>query len=164
MNIKLILKKLYVNQIINNERKREEDIIMKDIPLNKRIPLTEAEKGEIHKMWGAFTNNISYKEFEVFKYFNGFDARYLSHNLYLPLIARTLNNFYYTKFFEDKGLSGHISSNVKFPESIVRCIDGEYYDADFKQISRSRAIDICKSAMDYGLIIKPSRESAGQSV
>lgn len=103
---------------------------------------------------------LSYKELEVYKYFNGFDPRYLGHNLYLPLIARRLNNYHYTKFFEDKGLLGHLSRTVEFPHCIVRCIDGEYYDDEFKQISKASAYDIV-SGHKGKLVFKLSRGSSG---
>lgn len=103
---------------------------------------------------------LSYKELEVYKHFNGFDPRYLGHNLYLPLVARRLNNYHYSKIFEDKKLLDHFSSEITAPIYLVRCIDGEYYNRGFEQISKNEARRIC---LDYegSMIIKPSRESSG---
>lgn len=111
-------------------------------------------------MVGGGYRQILFDELEVFKHFNGFDPRYLSHNFYLPLIARRLNNYHYTKFFEDKGLFGCFSSEIAAPKCIVRCIDGEYYDNRLEQLSRGEAERAC---LDFGgdIIIKPSRESSG---
>ena len=91
---------------------------------------------------------------------NGFDARYLSHDIYLPLVARKLNNYHYTKFFEDKGLLGtQQCEDLRFPYCYVRCIDGEYYDNSLKQISKQRAVDICLN--QEILVWKPGRNSSG---
>ena len=96
----------------------------------------------------------------MYKHFNGFDPRYLGHNLYLPLVARRLNNYHYTKFFEDKGLLGHLSTSVTFPHSIIRCVNGEYYDDSFRQISDNEAKEILKSYKGK-LVFKIARESSG---
>lgn len=91
---------------------------------------------------------------------NGFDARYLSHEIYLPLVARKLNNYHYTKFFEDKGLLGaQQCDDLRFPYCYVRCIDGEYYDNSLQQISKQRAVDICLN--QEVLVWKPGKNSSG---
>lgn len=102
----------------------------------------------------------SFKELEVFKHYNGFDSRYLSHYLYLPLVARKLNNYHYTKFFENKGLLDYLcKSRIRFPKSFVRRIDNEYYDSGMQQIDYS---DAMKNLADKDvLIVKDSVDSAG---
>ena len=113
------------------------------------------------QIWGGGVELTSFKELEVLKYFNGFDPRYVSHHMYLPLLSRRLNNYHYTKFFEDKGVLGKLSdSGIQFPYCLVRCIDGEFYDNYLHQISHEQAEKLC---LDYGqnLIFKISRESSG---
>ena len=105
-------------------------------------------------------NSLSYKELEYFKYYNGFDARYLSHRVYLPIVAHKLNDYKYTKILEHKSLLGYLAKGeLKFPYCYVRCINQEYYDNDMKQISRQEAIDIC--IKQESLIVKDSVDSAG---
>lgn len=84
----------------------------------------------------------------------------MGHNLYLPLVARRLNDYHYTKFFEDKGLFGRFSSEITTPICLVRCINGEYYNNDLKQISRDEAKEVCQG-YDGDIIVKPSRNSSG---
>ena len=161
--IKERIKRQILRNLINKERAREENIVMSQIPESVRTPLTEAEKYAVDEMWGKIMgggNSLSYNELEVYKFFNGFDPRYLGHNLYLPLVARRLNDYHYTKFFEDKGLFGRLSSEIIAPTCLVRCIDGEYYNNDLGQISESEAKRICQ---DYNgdIIVKPSRNSSG---
>lgn len=161
--IKERIKRQILRNLINKERAREENIVMSQIPESVRTPLTEAEKYAVDEMCGKIMgggNSLSYNELEVYKFFNGFDPRYLGHNLYLPLVARRLNDYHYTKFFEDKGLFGRLSSEIVAPTCLVRCIDGEYYNNDLGQISESEAKRICQ---DYNgdIIVKPSRNSSG---
>lgn len=102
----------------------------------------------------------SFKEFEVFKHYNGFDGRYLSHYLYLPLVARKLNNYRYTKFFENKGLLDYLcNSGIRFPKTFIRRIDNEYYDMQMQQITKGEAINILLDKNE--LIVKDSVDSAG---
>lgn len=149
MGMKGVMKKSLRNHYITKEREREEKIIMSAIPSDKKTPLTEREKREVNELWGSALlkylswngSGISYKELEVFKYFNGFDPRYIGHNLYLPLISRRLNDYHYTKFYEDKGILDSFSKTLKFPRCLCRCINGEFYDEALKQIPIASAIE-----------------------
>ena len=109
---------------------------------------------------GGVVRNISYREYEVFKRINGFDPNYLSHYIYLPLIARRINDYRFTKLFEHKSLLGHLSSDyINFPKCFVRCINSEYYTDDMQQISKEQAIELCSE--NEIIIIKDSVDSSG---
>lgn len=158
------IKHWYTNRTVRKERIHEEEIILNPIPAELRTPLTDEEKRKVDETWHSVcvggVRELSYKELEVFKYFNGFDQRYLGHNLYLPLIARRLNNYHYTKMFEDKSLLGHLSGFSGFPQCLVRCISGEYYNYRFEQISKAEACELI--CMHGGKVVfKVARESSG---
>lgn len=101
-----------------------------------------------------------FDELEVFKYFNGFDVRFFGHNLYLPLIARKLNDYHYTKIFEDKNLINRFSRVLKTPETVYMVIGGNYYNSNYKSIDKEQAMELCKK-QSTSLIIKPSVNSSG---
>ena len=156
--IKRALKRLYVEKQINKERNYESFLVLKNV--RGGVSLTDEEKKAVISLWGSIATPIKWDEYEVYKSINGFDARFLSHEIYLPLVARKLNNYHYTKFFEDKGLLGRLGScGLDFPYCCVRCIDGEYYDNSMSQLSDRQALDICLS--EDVLIWKPSRNSSG---
>lgn len=94
------------------------------------------------------------------KYFNGFDVGYIGFDQYLPLISRRLNDYYYTKFFENKGLVESFSKTIKMPQTICKAINGEYYDDCMHQIAAEEALRLCKESK-ADIIIKPSREGYG---
>lgn len=159
------LKAYYLQKLIDSERVREEQIVVRNFKPDCFTPLSKQEKQSILNLWGGISKHISFKEYEAFKKVNGFDPKYLSHNLYLPLISRRLNDYYYTNFFENKGLLGYLTQSEKllFPYCYVRCINGEYYTNDMHQITQDEAIEICSNQDNF--IVKSSRfTSGGQGV
>ncbi len=161
MNIKKIIKNTYLQKQINKERNHEEELNLPENWKDRSLSLTKDEINIAINLWGGALKLTSFKELEVYKYFNGFDPRYVSHNMYLPLISRRLNNYHYTKFFEDKGLLGCLSDcGIQFPHCLVRCINGEFYDENLFQISTNEAARIIFS-FGGDVIQKISRESSG---
>ena len=145
---------------INAERNREEKLVVELIDPSCFTPLTTDEKLKVDALWGQLLPITSYKEYEFFKYASGFDPRYLSHHIYLPIVARLLNDYKYTKIFDDKGLLGYLTSTkLKFPHCYVRHIESDYYSDDMQQMSLKDAIEVC-SCQDE-LFIKPSKETSG---
>ena len=171
--VKAMLRKRILTRTIQQERAREEEIILAPVPREYRKALTETEKQAVRELWQPITKKltvngqkfsgggISFQELSIFKYFNGFDPRYLGHELYLPLVAHLLNNYHYTKFFEDKGLLGVMSgAGLRFPYCVLRCVDGEFYDDRMQQLSAAEARRKCL-AYEGAVVQKIARESSG---
>ena len=157
-----IIKRQLLQRKIISERRNEENMVVGNLSTDKFEPLTRKEQEQVKELWGTIQNisYISYKEFEMFKRIRGFDARFLTHSIYLPIIARLLNDFKYTKIFEDKGLCGSIkTSNIKFPKCFVRRIGVDCYDDNMRQLSIDQAIEKCIE--QEKLFIKPSHETSG---
>lgn len=145
---------------INSERVREEYYVTRNYPLDKTEPLTESEKQQIVDLWGALLPVTSFKEFEMFKKMKGFDPRFLTHHMYLPIVARLLNDYRYTTIFDDKGLLGYIVPTcIRTPHCYVRHIGKDYYDNEMRQISYDDAINVCANKDE--LFVKPSHETSG---
>jgi len=154
------LRNSIVQRKIAQERAHEEFLDLKHVPEAFHSALDEAEQGRVKALWGAITPNISFKEYEVYKHVRGFDERFLSHELYLPLVAHALNDYHYTKFFEDKGLLGNIcKGGLNYPYCVVRYINGDCYDNDMHQISKAEANARCHQ--EGLLIVKPSADGYG---
>jgi len=140
----------------------EERLVVCNYPSSCNEPLTDKEKKQVENMWGGIVKLpiTSFKEYEMFKHIYGFDARFLSHHIYLPVIARLLNDYSYTKMFDDKGLLGFLgNSSLRFPYCYGRCINGEFYTDDMCQTSRLSVVDNC--AEQDAVFIKPSKETSG---
>lgn len=161
-NLKKI-KRQYVNRQIEAERKREEDIVVGQLDDSDFEPLTQSEKDAFCKLWSPVATSFSFREMERYKKLNGFDPRYMPHQLYLPLIARRLNDYRLTKILEHKAMAGWISANTKqcplrFPYCYIRKINGSYYNNEMEEISEEQAV---KNLLDAPLfIIKPAIDSA----
>ena len=149
-----------ISKRINTERTIEERLVMCNFTVNKTEALTNFEREQINALWGPLLPVTSYKEFEMFKKIYGFDARFLTHHIYLPIVARLLNDYKYTKIFDDKGLLGYVASScIKTPYCFVRYIGKEYYNNEMQQLSHEEAIDNC--SLQDELFIKPSHETSG---
>lgn len=147
---------------IRKEREREEALVINNFSEDKFEALTLEEKTQVDSLWGNICNIevTSYREFEMFKKLYGFDARFLTHNIYLPVISHLLNDYKYTKIFEDKGLLGYIKSDtcIRFPKCFIRRIVSDYYDGGMHQITLDKSIDICASEDE--LFVKPSHDTS----
>lgn len=145
---------------VSKEQQWEEFLVLKNIPDSSLSELTEEEKKKVSKVFSPICDVNSFKELELFKHYNGFDSRYVSHYIYLPLIARRLNNYRYTNFFEHKSFLGFlVNRGLSFPKCFVRCIDREYYDGQMLQISKDDVIGICTK--ENKLLIKDSSGTSG---
>lgn len=147
---------------IKNEQSIEENQVMAGIDDSFLSPLTEREIQEVKRLWAPLMGDglTSFKEFALFKHFHGFDPKFVSHYIYLPILSHRLNNYKYTMMFEHKSLLGILSRGaLKFPNCIVRCIDHEFFDNDMRQISENEAIRLC--SVQNEIILKDSVASSG---
>lgn len=153
------LKKRIISEQIHEER-----LNLQSVPHEMRTPISPQEFEQLRDLWGELDPDVSACEHEVFKHINGFDARYIGHHTYLPLVARRLNNYRYTKLLEHKALGGYlVNSPIRFPRSFVRCIDGEYYSEEMYQLSLDEAATRCAS-QDVLILKAASDTSGGKSV
>lgn len=160
--ISKLYRKFFLRKIIKNEIRREQEkeeyLVISNVPDSALSVLTNEEKQEVNDLFGV--HYCSFKELGIFKKQNGFDPRYVSHYMYLPLIARKLNDYRYSKILEHKSLLGVlIKCKLNFPYCCVRCINGEYYNEEMNQISFNEIIDLC-SCKDK-IIVKNSENSSG---
>lgn len=154
------IKQKYVSRKIKTEQLNEEYLNVKNCPEKDRLTLTEDEKNAVVKTWGFLSKKVSFEEFEYYKFYKGFDANFVSHYFYLPLISHRLNNYHYTKFLEHKSLLGNIlGKSIKFPKNVICSIDNEFYDGQMRQISLSDAVKLCLP--HKSLIVKNSLENGG---
>lgn len=128
---------------IRCEKEHEEYLILQHVEdASLFAPLTETEKREVVKYWGITPS--SYREYELYKHFRGFDVRFMPMSIYLPLITRRLNDYQYTEILEHKSLFGYLTKGVvRFPKCFVRVVNGEYYSDDMRQITKEEAVESC---------------------
>ena len=148
-----------VPYMIQQEKEHEENLILQHIEDNSLYtPLTDTEKQEVIDYWGI--EPASFKEYEVYKHFRGFDVRFMPMSIYLPLITRRLNDYQYTEILEHKSLFGYLTKGiVRFPHCFIRVVNGEFYSDDMRQITKAEAVENCLH--DDRMVIKDSLGGSG---
>ena len=138
----------------------EERLVVENFPPEAKVSLSESEAMQFDTLWSWTGLKPSHKEIEIFKHYRGFDARYLTHYQYLPVLAHALNNYRWTKIFEHKSLIGFLPSEgaLKVPRCYVRSIAGELYGERRDQIMVREAIERCAG---QPVIVKDSSNTSG---
>lgn len=152
----------YKYREIKREQIFEEKLVLEKTPPDVLSSLNEAEINEVKALWSPLMggNLLSFKEMELFKHFHGFDPRFVSHYIYLPILSHRINNYKYTMMFEHKSLLGVLSKGkLKFPACLIRCIDNELYDNQMHYLSFEDAVKICVS--QNVIVLKDSVASSG---
>ena len=123
--------------------------------------LNKSQVKETKKYWGNITNkcNINY-----IKYYSSrtqtFNKRYIPDNLYYSYIDMYFNDNKMSYGIDNKGLYDKLLPNLKIPSTILRKMNGHYYDKNYKLISFA---DINGLFEDKDYILKPSIDSQGGS-
>ena len=148
-----------IEKRIFREREHEEYLVTRNYE-GHSTSLTEEEKNEVRKVWGQVVDVSSFKELEMYKNEMGFDPRTLSHHIYLPLVVRRLNDFFYCRLYENKSLLGYIvKPRIRTAKVYFRQVKQELYAEDMAQISFKDAVEKVVELDEY--IIKDSNDTGG---
>jgi Sugar-transfer associated ATP-grasp len=84
--------------------------------------------------------------------------RYIPEDIYYAYIERSFNRYELADAYADKNEYSRLFPNVRAPATILRRMNGRFYDSDYKCISSLHANELV-SAIRGDLIIKPSIDS-----
>ena len=87
------------------------------------------------------------------------DHRYVPETVYYNLIEPCLNNKTFSKAYTDKNFYKKLSRDLKIPETLIRNIEGVFYDNNDKSVDKQGVLKFLDSAGEF--IIKPAVESGG---
>ncbi|MDD6647446.1 MAG: sugar-transfer associated ATP-grasp domain-containing protein [Firmicutes bacterium] len=139
-----------VNKTINNYKRNGGEMIRLNSDEIKLIYNTYNSCG--------FSKHFSKKEINWFCSASGkFSNQYIPSYIFRRYIEPHLNNKEHVKAWADKSYYDLFLSDVNFPKTIVRNVDGVFYDEDYNLISESEANRIVSEMRDC--IIKPSIDS-----
>ncbi len=111
---------------------------------NINTKLTKEEKNKVNKK----NRNILRIMKKMYFNFDNCDYSYfLSDSIFQNEILPKLNDVNYGLFglrhkysyFTDKNYQEKFAKNFKFPKAVVRCINGNFYDSEFKYITKDEA-------------------------
>ena len=157
---KATMKKLSLEWVKYQKRRIYKQMVS-GVKLNK---LSKEEKEEIRSYYEKHLGNAVNPRWHQYYYsINGcFTPKYVPLGLYYADILPLMNDRSVTKAYADKNFTERLFPDVLQPKSIVKNINGFYYEG-MKVISEERALDICSNLSDA--IIKQAVESAqGKSV
>ena len=131
-----------------------------DEPIKDLPP--EMSSSSIRRAWSKYCN-IDPKWAQYYYLKNGIASpEYIPSDVWFGKICRKLNGlkkFGYPMFQDKNYLDAIFDSIIKCPQVLVRNIDGQLLNSDFKRISFEEAVDICSYKTE--VIVKPSIESKG---
>lgn len=132
--------------------------------LNSDLRLSPAQKKEMDEYFIRLTGKkISYYDHEYYYALTGvFDKRYIPEYLYRSEIIGRLNNLEVTSAYSDKNITDKIFNNVNYPKTIIKNINGFFYNEDNNPITKAEAIDVCSNLNN--VFIKPSLASRGRGI
>ena len=149
---------LYVNselELVAIRFKKYVNKSVKDIPTTKEMK--KRFKEEVKPYWKKYGINadISYQKYYSMGNVDKFDKRLIQNDLWVKKIVPHYNSLLYAPGFQDKCLHNLFFPNVKRPETLVKNINGVYYDDQLNLLTEEEAIAIL---LNYGerFIVKPS--------
>jgi hypothetical protein len=138
-------RKVYKNQI--NER------------LRNIVKVIENPKKEIeyYNKWSKYDRKVSTDYYKVYCSLSGDDSvNYVPDYLYYTLIEPQLNNYKLCALGEEKNYYDKLFSDLNLPRTILRNINGIFFDERYKKISLNDDVllDLCNSFNQ--IFIKPT--------
>jgi len=141
------------NHFISRSKK-----IVKD---SKCKALSNSQKKEIKTYYARFGfKNINTNWHQYYTHVSGrFHKEYIPVELYLNVIEPQLNMLTKPEILTDKNLLDKLFNSIEQPETIVKNINGVFFDKNHNIINFDKVIEKC--AENTKLIVKPSLDSGG---
>ena len=132
---------------------------------DENIPeLTQEQQKEIRDYWNkiAFAYPVNTEWHRMYTHKTGhFSKDYIPNELHYYFVEYGLIKFDYLRAFTDKNYLGLLFKEIKQPPTVIRCIQGLYYDSNYTPISLKQACDLMCESAPNGIVIKPSIHSWG---
>lgn len=131
--------------------------------LRSNCKLTKQEKNSIREYWKRLDSKCEDSWHRLYKKVNGFDRRYVPNDVYGLEIITRLNSTSMLSEWDDKSYYPRFFPDVKQPDFIGCCIDGCFYDADYRLVNRDFLANNIIERKE-GVIVKPSFGLEGRGV
>ena len=157
----------------DNERRFQKDLEygrLEDLSyaLDTDEDLTDAQKAEVDAFWDKykFVADMGYNACKTFYNRSGiFDPRYVPYYFLKKFVRKNTAPEKYLTAFQNKAYIPKLFSNAKQPKTIVRRVEGIYYNTDFEKISLEEAVDLCMNRLkEREIVVKPSGLAGGKGV
>lgn len=89
------------------------------------------------------------------------DEKYVPEDIYYTRIEPNLNNQYLSLAYADKNLYERRYDPDLFPQTVIRCINGVFYDRYYNVLNEKSVPNLFKDLEEGTSILKPSIDSGG---
>lgn len=121
--------------------------------------LSKEEKQLIKSFWKRYTNDFSLAYHKYYLSNADFDVRYIPDDLYVAYIDPYFNSRHKHDGVCDKNYFDVLFRDSARPENIVRMINGQLYDGDYRLINVNTAATLLTKEEEY--VSKPATASCG---
>lgn len=134
------------------------------------VDLTAEEKRAIKDYWSKYSfayPEIDYESFKTFKNRLGrMDVRHCPGTIRTSFFHKKFVNQRYSAAYQNKTLLGRHFPQIPQPKTVVRRINGYFFDEDYNHVNEEDAVRICSEhlAMGEELIVKPNASSGGHGI
>ena len=130
--------------------------------------LTEEQKAEVDAFWGKykFVVDMGYDAWKTYYNRSGiWDPRYVPYYFLKKFIRPTTAPQNYIFAFQNKAYLPKLLPNAKQPKTIVRRVEGIYYNSAFQKITLEEAAALCAERLQTReIVVKPSGLAGGKGV
>ncbi len=131
-----------------------------------------AALGDVHNydvtqhtnLWTKLVDRVNPQWYNVYSTVSGIeDTKYVPEDLYYTMIEPCLNREEMGMTTRDKNLCDKYFTNLSFPVTIIRNMDGQYYTKDYQWLARDQVDEYLQNKLQYfdKIIAKPSIHSGG---
>jgi hypothetical protein len=171
MNMKRIINMKKKRRVVDILRDIEEEVInvviknIRNKKLHRKLLLntdmiTPEYKKETQDYWGKYNIRVNTDWHKFYSSRTGiYDVRFIPEDLHIAKIDKFYSNKSLSKGVDDKNYYDIWFPNIKRPETVVRKINGLYYDGNFKYLDKDEVVPLCQKYKR--LIIKPAIGSGG---
>lgn len=130
--------------------------------------LTAEQKAEVDAFWGKyrFVADMGYDAWKTYYNRSGiWDPRYVPYYFLKKFIRPTTAPQNYIFAFQNKAYLPKLLPNAKQPATIVRRVEGIYYNSAFQKITLEEAVALCEERLkSREIVVKPSGLAGGKGV
>lgn len=112
-------------------------------------------RNDIREYWGKYNIRVNADWHKFYSSrTNIYDVRFIPEDLHIAKIDKFLSSKTLSKGVDDKNYYDIWFPEIKKPKTVVRKINGFYYDGNYKYLDEDRVVSLCQEYED--LIIKPA--------
>ena len=153
--LKTMLPNFYYRQCIRKKMKNNSHILQ--YQLNERL------LRDIKDFWNNKLGLQIYTEWhQAYIATNGIeDYKYVPEDIFYKIIEPRLNRLSLKQAYEDKNNYNKVFTHITTPITILRNINGFFYDGEYKLLTFQEAINKFREVYNNKLVIKPTLNSGG---